>query len=97
MAARAQKLITVVCESVLEPDLTREIVSLGAAGYTVIDARGLGSHGMRSGAWAKEGNVQIEILCDGPVSQKIIDHLKQRYDKDYGLLIFSSDVERHSA
>jgi len=97
MAARTQKLITVVCESMLEADLTREIVSLGAAGYTVIDARGLGSHGMRSGAWGKEGNIQLEILCDEPVGQKIIDHLKRNYDKDYGLLIFSSDVERHSA
>ena len=41
MSARKRKLLTVVCESMLESDLAREIVSLGAAGYTVTDARGL--------------------------------------------------------
>ena len=97
MPGRKRKLLTVVCESMLESDLAREIVSLGAAGYTVIDARVLGSHGMRSGAWAKEGNIRLEILCDEVVSQGIIAHLKRTYDKNYGLLIFSSDVELESS
>jgi hypothetical protein len=97
MATRKQKLVTVVCESLLESDLTREVVALGATGYTVADARGLGSHGMRSGAWAKEGNIRLEILCDEAVSLRIIEHLMQSYDKDYGLLIFSSDVDLHTS
>lgn len=94
---RQRKLVTVVCESMLEPDLAREIVALGAVGYTITDARGLGTHGMRSGSWAKEGNIRLEILCDETVGGRIIEHLKQSYDRDYGLLIFSSDVEQHSA
>lgn len=97
MVTRKQKLVTVVCESLLEPDLTKEVVSLGATGYTVADARGLGSHGMRSGAWAKEGNVRLEILCDEAVSLRIIEHLMRNYDKDYGLLVFSSDVNLHTS
>ena len=97
MSARQQKLLTVVCESMLESALARELVSLGAAGYTISDARGLGAHGLRSGSWAKEGNIRIEILCDEAVAQKIIEHLERSYDKDYGLLVFSSDVERHSS
>ena len=63
----------------------------------ITDARGLGSHGKRSGAWAKEGNIRLEILCDEVVSQTIIEHLKRTYDQDYGLLIFSSDVELESS
>jgi hypothetical protein len=94
---RRRKLLTVVCESMLEPDLAEEIVALGAVGYTITDARGLGTHGMRSGNWAKEGNIRLEILCDETVGQRIIEHLKKSYDRDYGLLIFSSDVEQHSA
>ena len=97
MPARKQKLLTVVCESLLESDLSREVLSLGAVGYTIIDARGLGTHGMRSGSWAKEGNIRLEILCDEAVSERIIDHLRRTYDKDYGLLVFSSDVELHSS
>lgn len=94
---RKRKLLTVVCEAMLESDLAEELVALGAVGYTITDARGLGTHGMRSGSWAKEGNIRLEILCDEAVGQKIIEHLKRSYDKDYGLLVFSSDVELHSA
>jgi hypothetical protein len=94
---RKRKLLTVVCESMLEADLAKEIVALGAVGYTITDARGLGSHGMRSGSWAKESNIRLEILCEEAVGQRIIEHLKRRYDRDYGLLIFSSDVALHSA
>jgi hypothetical protein len=97
MPARKQKLLTVVCESLLEPDLSREVLFLGAVGYTITDARGLGTHGMRSGSWAKEGNIRMEILCDEPVSERIIEHLRRTYDKDFGLLVFSSDVELHSS
>jgi hypothetical protein len=97
MPARTQKLLTVVCESLLESDLSHEVLSLGAVGYTITDARGLGTHGMRSGSWAKEGNIRLEILCDEAVSQRIIEHLRRTYDKDYGLLVFSSDVELHSS
>jgi hypothetical protein len=93
---RKRKLLTVVCESMLEPDLAEEIVALGAVGYTITDARGLGTHGMRSGSWAKEGNIRLEILCDDAVAARVIEHLRQNYDRDYGLLVFSYDVELHS-
>jgi hypothetical protein len=97
MEARKRKLLTVVCESMLEADLGKEVVALGAVGYTITDARGLGTHGMRSGSWAKEGNIRLEILCDEAVAVRLIEHLKRNYDRDYGLLIFSSDVDQHSA
>ncbi len=44
-------LLTIVTEAVLESTIAADILRLGARGYTVTDARGSGSHGVRSGAW----------------------------------------------
>ncbi|TCS72389.1 hypothetical protein EDC61_10543 [Sulfuritortus calidifontis] len=97
MNAIAQRLLTIVCESVLEPFLEEELPKLGVHGYTITDARGLGSHGRRSGAWRKEGNIRVEILCDEALAEVIVTHLRAEYERDYGLLIFSAPVQVHSA
>jgi hypothetical protein len=90
-------LLTIVCESVLEPFLEKELPRLGVTGYTILDARGLGTHGRRSGAWSKEGNIRVEILCDSLLAEKVTQHLCREYERDYGLLIFSASVQVHSA
>lgn len=97
MNAVAQRLLTIVCESVLEPFLEEELPRLGVHGYTITDARGLGSHGRRSGAWRKESNIRVEILCDEMMLEAIVNHLRAEYERDYGLLMFSGVVQVHSA
>lgn len=90
-------LLTIVCEAVLEPFLEQELPALGVTGYTISDARGLGSHGRRSGAWRKEGNIRVEILCDPELAERVAEHLRREYEANYGLLIFSMPVRVHSA
>jgi len=90
-------LLTVVCEAVLEPFLEQALPSLGVTGYTIVDARGLGAHGRRSGVWRKEGNIRVEILCDSLLAAQVTQHLRHEYERDYGLLIFSAPVQVHSA
>ncbi len=90
-------LLTIVCEAVLEPFLERELPPLGVTGYTITDARGLGTHGRRSGVWRKEGNIRVDILCDPTLADRVVEHLRREYERDYGLLIFSSPVEVRSA
>jgi hypothetical protein len=90
-------LLTVVCEAVLEPQLEAELPPLGVTGYTITDARGLGTHGRRSGVWRKEGNIRVEILCDRALAERVSEHLRREYEAHYGLLIFSAPVEVHSA
>ena len=68
-----------------------------AHGYTISDARGLGTHGRCNSAWRREGNIHLEISCDDALRQRIVDHLRGQYERDYGLLIFSTPVEVHSA
>jgi nitrogen regulatory protein PII len=59
-----RKLITVVTEAGLERQLTRDLETLGASGYTITDARGRGTRGVRRSGWENESNIRIEIVCD---------------------------------
>lgn len=87
------KLLTVVTESVLEPAICEALGELGAKGYTVTDARGSGSRGVRDARWSSTGNVRIEVVCDAAVARKIAAYLKDRFYADYAMVLFIADVE----
>ncbi len=85
-------LVTVVAESALEKDLTRELDALGVSGYTITDARGRGSRGKRSSNWAHSGNIRVEIVCDQPLSQQLMQRLRDKYYDNYAMILFSHQV-----
>ncbi len=89
-------LLTIVTEAVLESTIAADILRLGARGYTVTDARGSGSHGVRSGAWGQGSNIRIEVIGNEDMIGKIITHLRDNYDQNYGLLMVTGRVEVHS-
>ena len=96
MNSQAFVLLTIVTEAVLESTLAEDILRLGARGYTVTDARGRGAHGVRSGAWGQGNNIRIEVIGDEDLIGKIIAHLRDSYDQNYGLLMFTARVDVHS-
>lgn len=87
-----RKLITVICESALEQDLTQAIFKLGASGYTVSDARGRGAHGFRDASWPENANIRIEVLCDATIATRILDLLVDDDYTHYTLVTFVCDV-----
>lgn len=89
----ARKLLTVVTEAALEATLVREIEALGARGYTITDARGKGSHGLRDGSWPKNANIRLEVLCTADTALAICAALRERYSDNYSMVIFVSDVD----
>ena len=89
-------LLTIVTEAVLESSISEDVMRFGVRGYTVIDARGRGSHGVRSGAWGQGNNVRIEVIGNEEMINNIITHLRESYDQNYGLLMFSARVDVHS-
>ncbi|MBK8972098.1 MAG: transcriptional regulator [Hahellaceae bacterium] len=92
MSHVARKLLTIVTESALEKILPEDFKKLGARGFTITEARGQGSRGMRSGTWDENGNIRIEILCDSVTADAIAHHLQTRYYDDYAMVVFISDV-----
>ena len=53
--------------------MRKTLQGLGATGYTVTDARGTGSRGIRSAGWSSSSNIRIEVVCDERVAARIAD------------------------
>lgn len=92
MQTHARKLVVVITESALETLLVKDILTLGAHGYTVADVRGGGRGGVREGAWEADRNIRLEVICDDKVADAIAEHVLQRYALNYGTTVFVSDI-----
>lgn len=88
----ARKLVTIISESVLEDELCDFLGELGVSGYTVTNARGSGSRGVRSAGWAASGNVRIEVVCSTELAAEIADKVSERYYAHYAMILFESDI-----
>lgn len=84
------KLITIVTEAVLETKLLREILDLGATGYTLTKAHGQGSRGTRAGEL--EGNIKIETLVGPEVADLILAHVATHYFEHYAVVAYVTDT-----
>lgn len=93
MQPHSLKLVTIVTEAVLEPELIRELNQLGVSGYTITDARGRGHRGVRNTGWEHGSNIRLEIVCEDRLAEAIADCLKERYYENYAMILFISDVE----
>lgn len=93
MPAQPMLLLTIITEAVLEDTMIDELMALGAKGYTVSEARGSGTHGLRSGKWTVSGNIRIEVVGDEDLINRIVERLLAEYERDYGLLMFTTRVE----
>lgn len=88
-----RKLLTIICESDLEKKLGDDVMSLGAHGYTVTEARGRGAGGERDAAWSPSANIRMEVICEAAVADSIASHLRKSYFEHYALVLYLSEVE----
>ena len=87
-----RKLLTIITEALLESELCEAIDKLGATGYTITNARGRGSRGVRDAGWTSSGNIRVEVVCSQELAEEIAEYLRSRYYADYAMIIFESDV-----
>jgi len=87
-----RRLLTIVTEAVLERELLAEFDALGVRGYTITDARGMGGRGRRQSEWAQEGNIRVEVVCDGPLAERVAARLRERFYDHYAMILFMQDV-----
>jgi hypothetical protein len=88
-----RKLLTIVTEAVIESSLVRDMERLGAHGYTITDARGKGSRGVRDAGRNASGNIRIEVVCRVEAAQAIAAHLAKHYYGNYAMILFASDID----
>ena len=86
------KLVTIIAESVLEDHLVREITSCGAKGYTITDARGEGSRGMRTAALGGQ-NIRLETLVTDEVADRVFDVLHDHFFPHYAVVAYVESVQ----
>ncbi|GAB5521624.1 MAG: hypothetical protein RhofKO_38750 [Rhodothermales bacterium] len=86
------KIVTIVTERILEDRLLRMLDRLGARGYTLTQATGKGSRGVRASEW--EGpDTRIETLVSESVAKAIIDEIAERYFEHYAIIVYMQDAE----
>jgi len=85
------KLVTIVAERILEDRLLRKILELGAKGYTLTQAAGKGSRGVRASEW--EGpDTKIETLVSKDVAEEIVDHIADTFFEHYAVIVYVQDA-----
>ncbi len=92
LTTEQRTLLTVITEAVIEKPLLRDFDRLGARGYTVSDARGRGSRGLRDASWDEAANIRIEVICPRAMAEDLISHLAAHYYDDYAMVAFLQDV-----
>lgn len=92
MTKYPKTLLVIITEAALERALVRELKQFGAHGYTVHDVRGGGAGGDREGAWEADRTIEIKIVCEPDVANRIAEHVLATHANSYGLTLFFADV-----
>ena len=93
MESTARKLLTIVTEAVLESRICEDLDELGASGYTIVNARGRGSRGVRDAGWSSSGNIRIDVVCRAELAERILTSLRERYYDNYAMIMYVGDVD----
>lgn len=88
-----RRLLVIITEAALEKSLARDARRLGAHGYTVSDVRGAGHSGIREGSWEADRSIEMKVICDTDIADRIAEHVLEQYGTNFGLTLFFADVE----
>jgi nitrogen regulatory protein P-II 2 len=83
--------ITIISERFLKDEIIDLIKSKGAKGYTITDAEGEGSRGIRASEWEGK-NIKLETIVSEITANKIINAISELYFESYAVIIYSNIV-----
>jgi hypothetical protein len=92
MKTHPRKLVVIITEGALENTLAREVIALGAHGYTIADVRGRGTHGTREAAWAADRNIRLEVICDELTAERIAQAMREKYYANFAMTLYVADI-----
>lgn len=86
-------LVTIIGEAVLQDRLIHLLGQLEVSGYTIVPAKGAGSHGRRMGDIAGYNtNIEIKTIVSSALSDQLLEELKP-YQETHALIAFRQTVE----
>jgi nitrogen regulatory protein P-II 2 len=92
MPTHSRKLLVVICEAALEKALVEDAQRMGAAGYTIAEVRGGGRGGVREGAWEADRSIEVKVICEAAVAERLAEHVLVTYGKHYAITLYLGDV-----
>jgi nitrogen regulatory protein PII len=92
MNLHPMKLVTIICESILEERVVELLRQSGAHGHTAFDVRGSGNQGERTADMLESGNVQIETIVQPAVAEAVLQKLRDELFHDYAMIAYESEV-----
>jgi nitrogen regulatory protein PII len=93
MNLHPMKLVTIICEAVLEERIVEVLHECGAHGHTAFDVRGSGRQGSRSADLVESGNVQIQVIVKPAVAEALLARLHREFFQDYAMVAYESEVQ----
>ena len=79
--------LTIFTEASIESILLQDLERLRVPGYTITNARGKGSRGVRSGSWSADANIRVEVICEERLANEIAEFLQENYYKNFAMVI----------
>lgn len=92
MNLHPMKLVTIICEAVLEERLVELLRETGAHGHTAFNVRGSGRQGERNADIDETGNVQIQVIVKPAVAAVVLDRLHRELFAAYAMVAYESEV-----
>ncbi|MGE5666364.1 MAG: P-II family nitrogen regulator [Betaproteobacteria bacterium] len=92
MQTHTRSLLVIITEAALERALVRAAREHGAQGWTIADVRGGSEGGTRDASWEADRSIEMKVVCEASVAQRLAEHLIATYGEHYGLTLFVSEV-----
>ena len=86
------KRVTIIAEALLEARLLADLERLGSKGFTIVEARGRGSRGVRASEWEGQ-NLKLETIVSPEVADRIMMRMSEAYFQHYAVIAYLENVE----
>jgi nitrogen regulatory protein P-II 2 len=83
--------ITIIAEALLEDRLIRDVKTCGAKGYTITQAHGEGTRGIRASQW-EGGNIKLETIVSEAVADAILEMVASKYFQHFAVIAYLENV-----
>ena len=92
MILHSMKLVTIVCEAILEQRVVEILREVGAHGHTAFNVRGSGHQGEREADIGEAANVQVEAIVQPGVAETLLARLQSDLFASYAMVAYESEV-----
>lgn len=93
MKLYAVKLLTIVCEILIQKKIKDILKRHKITGYTSYEVEGMGDKGIRGHGLPEEKNWKIEIILTEKTMVDIVEEISTTMFADYAIIIYVSDVQ----